>query len=544
MTGIPSSFPSNGPSAVAPASPSVATVAASGAAGQAAVSQILDAATARLVEVVVTGAPAIGQVTVEGATGSLTLQLAMPVPVGATLSLRLMSLTPLPQFRVMAVDGQPVNQAGQPASGIGTGTFPGTGVPDQPPAVAMPEEPVPAPRGVPAMLVGPRDVGTALPAGSTFLVRIVSAQRPDPPDGVVPGGMVTTGGPTVEPDAVVRPVIPAGMTAAPLGQSVSPSPGPLAVVPDAPPGPALPAATPVEESAVDLADPAGRMAMPVDLPDSLDGVATSASRPTRPQLLTSLGLLTLDAAIDLPPGTKVVLEPVGPARPPVSPPPPESGEPARAWSDAFKAVLEAIHQADPRLALDLARRLPQVGPRLAVQLIQMTSAIQGGQFRRLLDEETLTALEDHRDLLDRLDEGLPEMKVPTRLGNDGGWLSFLLPVVVGGQIEPIRLSLRRPPEDDKEEAARDKDGARFLIDVELSRLGVLQLDGLVRRESKRFDLIVRSVQALPDRMRRDIAAIFADSLDSLGLSGGTSFQHGRQFAGLVRRDVVGARLSI
>jgi hypothetical protein len=73
--------------------------------------------------------------------------------------------------------------------------------------------------------------------------------------------------------------------------------------------------------------------------------------------------------------------------------------------------------------------------------------------------------------------------------------------------------------------ARDS-GERFLLDIELSQLGPLQFDGLVKRKAKNFDLIIRSEQPLPAEMRRDIDSLFLQSLVSFGLQGSVAFMPG------------------
>ena len=49
--------------------------------------------------------------------------------------------------------------------------------------------------------------------------------------------------------------------------------------------------------------------------------------------------------------------------------------------------------------------------------------------------------------------------------------------------------------------------AVFLINLDLSRLGALQLDGMFRRETKGFDLMVRTKAALPDTIRLDLTGL-------------------------------------
>ena len=61
-----------------------------------------------------------------------------------------------------------------------------------------------------------------------------------------------------------------------------------------------------------------------------------------------------------------------------------------------------------------------------------------------------------------------------------------------------------------------------MLDVDNSRFGELQPDGLVRE--RRFDLILRSRQALPEALRHDIAGIFAQANGATGSAGQIGFQ--------------------
>jgi hypothetical protein len=61
-----------------------------------------------------------------------------------------------------------------------------------------------------------------------------------------------------------------------------------------------------------------------------------------------------------------------------------------------------------------------------------------------------------------------------------------------------------------------------VVEVEMSHLGDLQLDGLVRE--KRLDLILRSRAPLPDFMRREIMQIFHEANEISGYRGHIRFQ--------------------
>ena len=64
----------------------------------------------------------------------------------------------------------------------------------------------------------------------------------------------------------------------------------------------------------------------------------------------------------------------------------------------------------------------------------------------------------------------------------------------------------------------------FVIDVQLSRLGRLQLDGLIRDEGNALDLIVRSETHLANIIQNNIRTIFNGTTNISGIKGGVNFQ--------------------
>jgi hypothetical protein len=67
---------------------------------------------------------------------------------------------------------------------------------------------------------------------------------------------------------------------------------------------------------------------------------------------------------------------------------------------------------------------------------------------------------------------------------------------------------------------------RFLIDVRMSRLGPMQLDGFLR--SRQLDIIVRSENPLPPWLNEDLRRTYTKTMEAIGYVGGLNFQNGRQ----------------
>jgi hypothetical protein len=327
------------------------------------------------------------------------------------------------------------------------------------------------------------------------------------------------------------PASPAAEPAAAAGLRPEPPRGAVAATPPAQPPSGLPTSglrpgTPVELHVQRLPDP-GRApppSMPPALPGSgLQAVVTGSSPGGQTILESSHGPLVVQARAALPAGTTVVISL------PVVQPVPTAFDPLRGtdWPN-LRHALDVLTQADPASARALMSAiLPQAGPRLASAIAHFTSMIrQGGDAKRWIGERAAQAIEAaDRKALPALDEDLRSLGRQAAEPLPGDWRAYSLPFSDGQAITRIQLFVRRSDDDEAEKAERPGGKARrFLIDVELSALGRMQFDGLVR--DRRLDLILRTRVPLPAEMRQNIQNLFTVTLDALGLTGSATFQGG------------------
>lgn len=262
----------------------------------------------------------------------------------------------------------------------------------------------------------------------------------------------------------------------------------------------------------------------LSLPPSLTGIVAANSHGGLPLLQTPLGLLSLNTATALPAGAQVTLEPLD--EPILFAPDGDDALPsAIVPGTSFTEAIDVLRQVGAHAILPNPANALDLPARLTAALIGLSAAVDTATIRPWLGERLVKTLgkAGHRSLVERLEKDLAALKTPVRMPLSGEWQCMLLPLPLGHQIEPIRLVVRRTPGDDAE--AREEEGTRFLVDVTMSRLGDIQIDGLVRRKTKRFDMILRSHVALPDDIRHGIEAIFSRSLEGLNMAGSASFQH-------------------
>ena len=201
--------------------------------------------------------------------------------------------------------------------------------------------------------------------------------------------------------------------------------------------------------------------------------------------------------------------------------------------------LDLLNRLDQAAARQLLTQLPTQDSRLLVSLAAAVQAGRTGDARHWPGEPTLRALdkagERGRTLARALAGEVREMTTQPRDASGGEWRAIALPFVAGGEIDRISLITRRLSTEEDEEAHRNRKGkgggTRFLINLSLSALGAMQVDGLYREDDRRLDLIIRTPEALPPNVRLGLKGALGRIGEALRLTGGMTFAVGEAFVG-------------
>lgn len=534
-----------------PAAPTTAAVTTAGGGGPVPVSASAANTTAQAVEKLTDGAvlegtaaarAVKGSVEIVTADGSLQIkaQPGTTLPAfaaGSKLTLQMVGGGTNGQLYLVAVNGRPLVGVTMAAMNA---PLPGLMLP-LPPGPATPAGQRPGPITPPGL---PQNPGIAMPG--------MASAAPLP----LPLGLSAT---------LIRPAIAPGETAPPTPNPVAqpaapPAPGTSPAAAPAPINtaglpPDLPAGTrlTVRIAGVTLADgggmgglpglPPGSVSPPVAAPPGPDaslrllpGEVIAHPPGGQAVVRTPVGTLAVPTHADLPAGTRLTLEVVGQPLPPLPPSTPPataaaSGLGAQGWPVLTQALDVLANANQPQALEQLLRVIPQPDQRLAASMAVFGGALRAGDVRALLPDGTVRGLEKagRRDMAGRLKADLEALaeEAGRPLGN-GDWRLYTMPMLGGGAVEPVRLYVRKGSADegDGKTAGGKGDDHRFVVDLNLTHLGRLQLDGLVRRQDKLFDLIIRTDAALDPDLRRDILGIFTNASELVGTKGTVSFQAG------------------
>jgi hypothetical protein len=358
---------------------------------------------------------------------------------------------------------------------------------------------------------------------------------PSAANAAAPQATPTIAAPTTATPATATMLAPAaGVAPAPAAANASAAlPASSAPVPAAPI--AAPPATPVPTAPVQPLAAGQRLALnvaavippespkpPVPPAPGFVAVVRTLTPTGQPILDTPLGTLAIERALAWPVGTRVLAS----FQPIPLPPDAVSAAPQRGWTALLEAAALLGQSDRPDLNAALERVLPRIGPHLAVGLASFLKPRTDPADLAGPELKSALAKIDRGDLAQRLHAELGELgrALPN---SEPGWRTVILPLVDENRLQQAMLAIRRDPPQREGAERGEAGGVHFLLDVELSRLGPLQFDGLVR--GKRLDLMLRTQRPLDPAMRQEIAQIFQAAQETTGYTGQLFFQAGAPF---------------
>ncbi|MEE8515975.1 MAG: hypothetical protein V3T02_04965, partial [Alphaproteobacteria bacterium] len=507
---------------------------------------IANLAVSTLIEGVVVERTGKNTVVVRTNNGTLTLHTALLLKPGSEVKLQVQTLGPQMRVVIVAIDGKPLSGAGPAASvtnpsaatvatpEVTTGPQPGTGSAGSAPSTQTPGA---APAGAGSAMAGTAtassppltSVNGPLTPGMTVVATVVQpagAQpwAPGPAVLLMAENFTAAGREAPAPSTVPTATVPAA--AAPSSNLAA---GSQIVVRIAAIGGAA------ASSLTATASPATPAVAAADVL-TIHGAVTnpaSAVNNTAPSVgstvvQTPLGLVSLPTTQPLPANTPLTLEILGTFAD-------RSGREAvpglvrqqtlHAFSKTWSALREAINTVRPAEAetggQTFVQAIPRLGPTLANGILFFIAALRTGNVRSWLGDGALDALETagRGDLSTQLGNDFALLGRIAGEHQESGWQTMLIPVYDGDKLHQIRMFMRKHGRHNTDDGETE---ARFVIETELSRLGLIQLDGLINKTQ--FDLVIRSRNELPGNIQTDIKAIFQDALVSAELGGSIKFQ--------------------
>ena len=253
-----------------------------------------------------------------------------------------------------------------------------------------------------------------------------------------------------------------------------------------------------------------------------------------PVIASDIGVIALNQKINLPHMSLLSLKVVSAQTPdlPETTVAPEQNSPWAFLNDAF----EGLQKTDPNAVESLKAVLPQVGNRLPTLMLSfMHAAATGADVRSWLGEANVQALQAMGKRGEAVLKNIEkEFSTAVKKGTDGKslWKGYDIPLMTGTAVEPVSLYLQQSSEALEERSKNRPPPAtavRFVLDLNLTKLGRMQLEGLSQRANRSFNLNIRYVYPLSETVTARLGEIFSKTLDAMGYAGVCSLKRTDEF---------------
>lgn len=490
--------------------------------------QVLSLGVGAKIEAVVSQLIDTSQIRLTTNFGDVTIKLPtrIPVTIGQPVLLQLQSAEEQPRVQISAPNGQPLaaKSTGQAAGAATQTATPQTLVPTLSSQQIVPGGQVSATLLRPIALTAALSVVQPTLTGTAGVASATTVNSGNVTNTAItqPGSATTVQSNTTAPNAAQANATGNASAATPTQSATTVPAGStlgLKVVSISPPESSNPSLTPAKSDG------------PISLQTGavLSGVVTGKQGVSQTVVQTQIGPISLPTSDPLPRGTQISFEfnqlsiAKAAENHDLSAPRPFGAAGGGTWP-ALNDTLEVLSDVSPAAQNQILQAaLPRADAQLSTNVLFFLAALRGGDLKGWMGDGPLRILERQRpDLAGRLRDDVGQLSRQITDPDTGDWRMHAIPYLNNDEIDPVRLLVRDQDSDDGDDTP---DGnTRFVIDLNLTQLGHLQIDGLVGNGGKRVDVVVRSDEALSSQIRDDIRALYANAIEVTGVEGSVGFQ--------------------
>ncbi len=184
-----------------------------------------------------------------------------------------------------------------------------------------------------------------------------------------------------------------------------------------------------------------------------------------------------------------------------------------------------LQQLSPQAAASLTRSLPNAAnpTQIAPAAMMFIAAVKSGNLENWLGDKKIDLLQQagRGGLLKGLTmdstarTGAPDPAIQS------DWRAVPLPMFWEGEIHKITLYTRNENQNHRQEQ-NENGSTRFIFDLNLTRMGDVQIDGLYK--DNRLDLLIRTQSAFSEPMQQTMRQSYSSALKQTELTGELNFQ--------------------
>lgn len=200
--------------------------------------------------------------------------------------------------------------------------------------------------------------------------------------------------------------------------------------------------------------------------------------------------------------------------------------------DQFSSLTIAMRElqvTNPAMAQALSSLTPQASSTPAqtgTAALFLLSALKGGGLDTWAGPTS--SIDSKSKLFQILEQTLKEGATAKLVQNtpSGDWRAYSFPMQAQNNVAvPVSLFVQdyyQPPSQDDKEHEREIKMTRFVFEFDLTRMGEVQVDGMMRE--KNVDIFIRTRRDLTPEMKKAVRGVYLNALERSNLTGDVAFQ--------------------
>lgn len=198
---------------------------------------------------------------------------------------------------------------------------------------------------------------------------------------------------------------------------------------------------------------------------------------------------------------------------------------------ALDEAMALLAQHKPDAAARMANTIPSPGPKMVPTTLFFLAALRLGIAENWLGAQTMQAMRESggRSTVDKLTGDFGRIARQSGETLPGEWRGISMPLMYDSQLSQLQMFVRKH-KDDEGDGTHGGKTTRFIVNLNLSRMGGMQLDGLMhdaipaKAIDKRLDMVIRTDTRLSSTIMQDLQTAYAAGLKDSKMGGSLEFQ--------------------
>ncbi|MCQ2741654.1 MAG: hypothetical protein MJ210_06050, partial [Alphaproteobacteria bacterium] len=197
----------------------------------------------------------------------------------------------------------------------------------------------------------------------------------------------------------------------------------------------------------------------------------------------------------------------------------------------LKVLADISSDVSAKVFAQIINKLPMTSDNLLQNMHNFYRAAEEKDITKWLGEKVIKEISQDNQNQTKVFQELQNF-VSSSLKETPGWKIVEMPLFDGNQFSNIKIALKKDNQKNTTSSDNTKNGTRFVVETNFSKLGAFQFDGFSNAVERKLDLIIRASQMQEDDFVKNIINLFKKTLYDVNYAGTIKINRQEKFINL------------